>query len=112
MAIIPLAKTVAISVTGSSSTAVTVGSNYAEIITKAAFLNTGATVVAVQVGQVGICPAAVLPVAGTPSNANIVLPASMINPVVYSVPFGPFDVTAIGSAAGPSIIYVIPCTEG
>jgi len=105
----PVGACTAISVTATSSTAVTLTSSVGDAAQKAAFLNTGATVVAVHVGQVGICPAAVLPVAGTPSSANIVLPATMIEPVVYTLPMFPCDVTAIGSGAGPSIIYITPC---
>lgn len=105
----PVGNTVVVSVTATSSTAVTLNGN--DACCRVAFMNPGSTTVAVQVGQVSSCPAAVLPAAGTPSSANIVLPPSMRQPVVFSTPFVPFDVTAIGSGAGPSLIYMTPCEE-
>lgn len=108
----PLGKTVAISVANTSSTEVTVGdTNFPDYASKVAMHNSGSTVVAVTFGTVGATPASVFPVAGTPSAANIVLPASMTAPVVFSVPKFPVGITAIGSAAGPSIIYITPCEE-
>lgn len=97
-----------VSVTASSTTAITVSPSTVEGSGFAAFLNTGTTVVAVNITNASItAPAAVLPAAGTPSNV-IVLPASMNHPVIVSVPAGGFSMTAIGSAAGPSLVYVTP----
>lgn len=104
----PIGKAAAISVTNTSSTAITIGGDVTDYGSKVAFLNTGATVVACRVGAVGLCAAAVLPAAGTPSASNIVLPAAMTAPVVFDVPAFPFDITAIGSAAGPSLLYITP----
>lgn len=103
--------TVALSVTASATTAVTVSGTSNEAITFASFLNTGTTVVAVTVSSVATAPASVLPVAGTPQTV-IMLPASMVMPVIYAVPSSSpgtgFSVTAIGSAAGPSLVYITP----
>lgn len=108
----PAGKTTAVSVTASSSTAVTVGAaGVQDYVSKCAFLNTGATVVAVKMGAVAACPAAVLPIAGTASDSNIVLPAAMTAPVVFSTPACPFDITLIATGAGPSIVYITPCEE-
>jgi len=78
-----------------------------EPVNFAAFLNTGATIVAVQMGQKGTTPAATFPAVGTPSNCFI-LPAAMQMPIVVSTPRGPFDVNMFGSAAGPSLVYAWP----
>lgn len=102
-------KACVLSVSGSSSGPITVGADVGEVCTKAAFLNTGATVISVQIGQVGNCPAAVIPTGSTPSTANITLPASMTSPVVFDVLQTPFAVTAIGSAGGPSNVFITPC---
>ena len=75
-----------------------------------AFLNTGLTYVAISIAPQGTAPAAVLPVGGT-AQTVIMLPASMTAPVVYSTPPGGFSMTAIGSAAGPSIIYITPVAQ-
>ena len=103
--------TVALSVTAASTTAVTVSGTSNEAITFASFLNTGATVIAVTVAPVSAA-ASVLPAAGGAAQTVIMLPASMTLPVVYAVPSsGPgtgFSVTAIGSAAGPSLVYITP----
>lgn len=104
----PIGKTAVISVTGSSSTAITIGSDVTDYGSKIALLNTGGTVIALRTGSVGNCPAAVLPAVGTPSYSNIVLPATMIYPLVVDCPAFPFDITAIGSAAGPSLVYITP----
>lgn len=59
-------------------------------------------------------PALVFPVDGTPTvPASFVLPPGMTSPIAISVPQGQgpsggFSVSAIGQAAGPSIIYITP----
>jgi hypothetical protein len=104
----PIGATQALSVTAGSHAAVTVSSfNDGEPVNFAAFLNTGTNPVAVQMGQKGTTPAATVPVDGTPGN-GFVLPASMLAPVVIATPRGPFDVTMIGTVAGPAIVYVWP----
>ena len=116
MAIRPVGKTHAFSVANTSHTAVTVGAEVSDYCNKAAFLNTGTTVIAcrlknMQPGSSDGAPAAIFPADGTPAEANIVLPALMTQPIVFAVPECPFSITAIGSAAGPGIIYVTPCEE-
>lgn len=81
--------------------------NDGEAVNFAAFLNTGATIVAIQMGQKGTTPNATFPAVGTPSNCFI-LPASMQMPIVVPTPRGPFDVNMFGSAAGPSLVYAWP----
>jgi hypothetical protein len=104
----PIGPTTAVSVTASSTTSVTVSATSNDITVFAAFLNTGTNPVAVQLAQGSLtAPAAVLPVAGTPSTAFL-LPASMTQPIVLSVPTPNFSFTAIGTAAGPSLLYVTP----
>ena len=98
--------TVALSVSDTSHAAVTVAASSNDQVNFAAFLNVGVTTVAVKVAQ-GTAGAAVLPVDGT-NGTCIVLPPLMTAPVAYAVPPCPFSVTAIGSAAGPSLVYITP----
>lgn len=99
-------QTVALSVTAASTAAVTIADANAEIQSFASFLNTGAAAVAINIAAAGTAAAAVLPVAGTPQTV-IMLPPLMIAPVIYSVPAS-FSCTAIGTAAGPSLVYITP----
>ena len=97
--------TVAISVTATTSAAVTVSSTSNDQGGFASFLNTGATVVALTLAPGAITAAAsVLPAPGAPQTV-IMLPANMVMPVIYATP-AIFSVTAIGSAAGPSLVYI------
>jgi hypothetical protein len=98
--------TTAISVgaTSTAATAITASTN--DQVNYASFLNTGATYVAVNIGDVNV-GAAVLPVSGS-TTGNFVLPASMTQPIVLAVPASPYYVRMIGSASGPSIVYVTP----
>jgi hypothetical protein len=98
--------TAALSVTASSTAAVTIAAAAGEIQAFASFLNTGAAAVAVNISPSGTAGAAVLPVAGTPQTV-IMLPAAMTMPVIYAVPAS-FSCTAIGTAAGPSLVYITP----
>ncbi len=98
--------TVALSVGASSTAAVAITLSSNDIGCFASFLNTGAAVVAVNIAANGTAASAVLPVAGT-AQTCIVLPALMVQPVIYAVPQS-FSCTAIGSAAGPSIVYITP----
>ena len=70
-------------------------------------LNTGSTNVAFKFSQSGATP--VLPVSGS-TTGDFVLPASMNAPLLFAVPTTPCYVNMIGSAAGPSIVYVTPVT--
>jgi hypothetical protein len=101
--------TTAISVTASSTAAVLINSNTNDQVNYAAFLNTGSAYVAVNVGDANVA-AAVLPVSGS-TTGNFVLPASMTTPIVLAVPTTPFYVRMIGSASGPSIVYVTPAAD-
>ena len=98
--------TVAMSVGATSHAAVTIVSSSNDQCNFAAFLNTGTTTVAVNIAATN-APAAVMPVDGV-SQTVIVLPPSMTTPVAYAVPAAPFSASAIGSAAGPSTVYITP----
>ena len=69
-------------------------------------INTGATSVAVKFGSTGV-GAPVLPVSGS-TTGDFVLPPSMNDAIMFAVPTTPTYVRMIGSAAGPSIVYVTP----
>lgn len=98
----------ALSVANTSHTSVQVSAYNGNVGNAAMFLNTGTTVVTVTLSKESTAPATVLPVDGTPATATLVLPASMIAPILWATPQTPFTVTAIGSAAGPGIVYVTP----
>jgi hypothetical protein len=98
-------KTVAISVTASSTSATIVDDQTNDQVNFAAFLNTGSVAVAVKLGDANV-GAAVLPVSGTPG--DFLLPAGMTSPIVLACPTVPFYVRMIGAAAGPSLVYVTP----
>ena len=98
----------ALSVTASSTSATLIDDNTNDQINYASFLNTGSAVVAIKWGDANV-GAAVLPVSGT--NGDFLLPAGMTSPVVLAVPSTPFYVRAIGSAAGPSLVYITPAAD-
>ena len=98
----------ALSVTASSTSATLIDDNTNDQINYASFLNTGSNVVAIKLGDANV-GAAVLPVSGT--NGDFLLPAGMTSPVVLAVPTTPFYVRAIGSAAGPSLVYITPAAD-
>ena len=102
----PVGVTTAISVAGSSTTATQIKASTNDQVNYASFINTGATYVAVSLGDANV-GAAVLPVSGS-TTGNFVLPASMTVPIVLAVPASPYYVRLIGSAAGPSIVYITP----
>jgi hypothetical protein len=100
------AKTTALSVTASASsvTVTSVGNNQ---VNYAAFLNTGANSVAIEISPTGVtATAATLPAAGTPG--SFLLPPLMTQPMVLATPANNFQVSAIGSAAGPALVYITP----
>jgi len=112
----PMGQAYALSVTASQHADVLIKSNRQEPCNFAAFINTGSVDVAISYSPNGIAtPAITFPVDGTPSgNTSFVLHANSVGqPVVINVPNGSkvgegFNVSAIGSAAGPTVIYVIP----
>jgi len=99
--------TTAISVTTSSSTAVTIAPSNNDQINYAGFMNTSNNVVAVTIAPTS-APAAVLPVSGTPSN-SFVLGVGMSSPMVVAVPPNSFSVTTIGT--GSSTLYITPMSD-
>lgn len=108
----PAGPTYAISVANTQTTAITVSPSTNDQCTYAEFVNPGATDVCVVVAPFASTPATpalVFPVAGTPTVPNsFMLPHGMTQPRIIVVPSGGFSVSAIGSAAGPSIIYITP----
>lgn len=132
----PVGQTYAISVTASASVPIAVSAFGNEQVNYAEFYNSGATQVCVTTGpcQAGVAGAAnppaaaptgfAFPVAGTPSGGGVVssiLPgvttSGNAQKYVIAVANGSgqattvpntFWVSAIGSGAGPSIIYITP----
>lgn len=100
--------TIGLSVAATSHAAVplTVTSN--DTTTYCALLNTGTVAVAVTLSVAGT--ASTLPGDGT--TGSFVLPAAMFMPLVVPLPSAtqtnPCQITAIGAAAGPSLIYATP----
>jgi hypothetical protein len=105
----PSGPTYTLSVGAASHAALTIMPSSNTMSNVASFMNTGTTTVALNVSAVGKTIAATLPGDGA-SAPVIVLPAAMQRPIQYVVPVGPFDVTAIGSGAGPSLVYIQPLT--
>ena len=102
----PVGVTTAISVGATSTAATLITASTNDQVNYASFINTGVTFVAVSLGDANVA-AAVLPVSGS-TTGNFVLPASMTVPIVLAVPASPYYVRMIGSASGPSIVYVTP----
>jgi len=101
------AKTTVVSVTASAITPVTVTSVGNNQVNYAAFLNTGSTSVAIEISPLGVtATTATLPVAGT--SGSFLLPPLMTQPMVLATPANNFQVSAIGSAAGPALVYITP----
>lgn len=100
--------TVALSVGSTAHASVAVNAANTTQDGYAAFLNTGSTTVAVTMAPSGAtAPTPVLPADGTPENV-IVLPPSMNQPYILPAPGASFAVAAIGSGAGPSLVYITP----
>jgi len=97
-------QTIALSVVATSHAAVNVVSSTNDIVNFVSCLNTGAVPVAIRFSQAG--DAATIPVDGTPG--DFLLPAAMNFPVIISMPQRNPKVTAIGTAAGPSLVYITP----
>jgi hypothetical protein len=100
----PAGVTYAQSVGATSTSALLIEDNTNDQVNYASFINTGSTLVAVKFGDANV-GAAVFPVSGS-TTGGFVLPANMTVPIVLAVPTAPFYVRMIGSAAGPSIVYV------
>ena len=97
-------QTIALSVVATSHAAVPLVNQANDILNFICCLNTGAVAVAIRISQTGT--AAVLPIDGTPG--DFILPAAMNQPIVISVPQKNPQITAIGTAAGPSLVYITP----
>jgi hypothetical protein len=111
LALRPIGPTTMVSVGATSTTAQIVPAIQNDQMEFCAFLNTGATTVHINIvplgnAQTAVAPAAVIPTA-TVSQPVIVLPPSMPAPLIFDVPNG-FSYTAIGSAAGPSTVFITP----
>lgn len=114
--IAPAGPTLALSVVATLHAAVAFTFNTPDVANYVALINPGAVAVAVKLSQQG--DAATFPVDGTPG--DFVLPPLMQDPILMRLPNavpatatangrGPF-ITAIGAAAGPTIIYATPVT--
>ena len=103
----PAGPTVALSVVATSHAAVNLNVTANENANFVALINPGAVAVAVRLGQAG--DAATLPVDGTPG--DFILPPLMQQASFVPMPWNsqaPAKITAIGAAAGPTIIYATP----
>ena len=102
--------TTAITVSGTSSTAVTITPAGNDQINYCGFLNTGANPVAITIAPVvqgsGTAPAAVLPTGGN-SSQSFVLGVAMSQPTVIAVP-KIFSITTIGTSG---TLYVMPMAD-
>lgn len=102
--------TTAITVSGTSSTAVTITPAGNDQVNYCAFLNTGSSPIAITIEPVvqgvGSAPAAVLPTGGN-SSQSFVLGVSMSQPTVIAVP-QIFSITAIGTSG---TLYVMPVVD-
>ena len=101
----PVGQTVAINLTSTSSTAVTVTPSTNDQVNYAAFLNPGSKGCAVTIAQ-SSAPASVFPVNGT--NGSLYLPPLMQYPWVLAVPTNSFSVTGITSGSDTTTIYITP----
>ena len=102
----PIGPTTGITVSGSSSTAVTISASSNNQMDYCAFLNTASTPVTINIfpvlGGVGTAGAAVVP-SSTPTN-TVVLGVSMQMPMVIAVP-PVFSITTIGTSG---TLFVTP----
>lgn len=103
--------TTAISISGTSSTSVTINPNGQDQVNYCGFLNTGANPVAITIapvlpGNSVTAPAAVLPTGGNSSN-SFVLGVAMSQPTVIAVP-PTFAITAVGTSG---TLYVMPMVD-
>lgn len=104
-------QTTTLSVAATAHAAVTVSAVGGSVLSNyAAFLNIGATSVAVQISPVGVT-ATTATIGADGAEGSFILPPLMTIPIVLAVPANTFQVSAIGSAAGPSLIYVTPLSD-
>ena len=108
----PSGPTYAISVGSGQTTAIAVAPTQGNSSNVCEFYNSGATEVCVVLApwaSSAATPALVFPAAGTPTiPQSFMLPHAMQTPRRVTVPANGFCVSAIGSATGPSIIYITP----
>ena len=104
-------QTTALSVAGTAHAAVTVSAVGGSVLSNyASFLNAGTNSVAIEISPVGITAVtATVPADGTPG--SYILPPLMTRPIVLAVPANAFQVSAIGSAAGPALVYITPVSD-
>lgn len=101
------AQTTALSVGATAISPVTVSSVGNNQVNYAAFLNAGANAVAIEISPTGItAKTATIPVSGTAG--SFLLPPLMTQPIVLATPANNFQVSAIGSATGPALVYITP----
>ncbi len=100
----PTGLTQALSVVATSHTAVTFTQFNNDVSPYIALLNLGALPVAVAITQDG--RAATLPVDGTPG--DFTLPPLMLWPILLPCNIKDPKITAIGTGAGPTLIYATP----
>jgi hypothetical protein len=98
--------TVAVSAGASATSEALVNNNPNIQCNYVSLINTGTTSVAVKFGPTGLT-APVLPVSAT-NTGDFVLPPLMTDAILFGIPTTPTYVRMIGSAAGPSIVYVTP----
>ena len=104
-------RTTTLSVTASAHTAVTVSAVGGSVLSNyAAFLNTGSNTVAIEISPTGIT-AVTASIGADSATGSYILPASMTQPIVLAVPANAFQVSAIGSAAGPALVYITPVSD-
>jgi hypothetical protein len=98
-------QTVALSVTSTAHAAVLINDSTNDQVNYTAFLNTGASPIAVRWGPTD--PGApVFPVDGT--NGDFVLPAGMIQPLIVATSVAPYYITAKSNSGTAGILYVTP----
>jgi len=104
-------QTTALSVAATAHAAVTVSAVGGSVLSNyASFLNVGANTVAVEISPVGVTATAAT-IGADGATGSFILPPLMTVPIVLAVPANSFQVSAIGSAAGPSLIYVTPLSD-
>lgn len=110
----PAGQTYALSVANTQHAAVAILPTGTDQNNFCAFTNPGATDICIVIAPLPASgtpatPALVFPVDGTPTVPNsFIIPHGMTGATVLSVPANGFSLSAIGSAAGPSIMYVTP----
>ena len=98
-------QTVALSVTSTAHSAVLIDDATNDQVNYTAFLNTGASPIAVRWGPTD--PGApAFPVDGT--NGDFVLPAGMTQPLIVATSVVPYYITAKSNSATAGILYVTP----